>query len=244
MEDLIYIAIVALLAGLIKGIGGFGSSLVTIPLLLYVFEIEAIVIMMITFSVLLNAMLLFENKGFKKKNIENISLLLIFGIIGTGIGVVLLTALSGAHITIIAAILLLVAAVMQSYKLLVKNPLILKDTKVFQGAIGLISGVGNGIASVDGPPVIFYLVSTGADKVRFKNTAAPHFLIMSVAGVVLHFIAGNYTLDIIKYTGYMAIFAAIGLVVGMIISKRLNERHFQIAVVIILFGLATKMLFF
>ncbi len=244
MEDLIFIAIVAALAGLIKGIGGFGSSLVTIPLLMYVLEIEDIVIMMITFNVLLNTMLLFENKGFKKENIKNNSVLLILGIFGTAIGVMLLSILSGEIIATIAATLILVAAIMQSYKLLVINPVHLKDSKLFQGIVGVISGMGNGIASIDGPPVIFYLVSTGAEKMRFKNTLAPHFLIMGIAGVILHFAAGNYTFDILKYTLYMAFFSAIGLIFGMLISRKLNEKNFQIAVVIILIGLATKMLFF
>ena len=49
----------------------------------------------------------------------------------------------------------------------------------YQIIVGSLSGLGNGIASIDGPPVIFYLTATGEEKDKFKVTVASHFLILA-----------------------------------------------------------------
>ena len=100
MDVFVYMACIGLAAGLVKGVSGFGSSLVTIPLLTMVFgvdRLEEIVVMMITFNVVLNILLMKENKAFKMEHLQNIKLIVIPGAIFTVIGLLGLKNLNGDY---------------------------------------------------------------------------------------------------------------------------------------------------
>jgi uncharacterized membrane protein YfcA len=244
MEELVLIALIGVAAGFVKGVSGFGSSLVTIPLLTMVYGVERIdeiVVMMITFNVFLNALLLVENKGFKVQSLKNVYLITVAGVIFTIVGLELLQVLNAQIIVYIAAVLIILAAGLKIYNLYVINPLKMKPTKWMQILIGTLSGLGNGIASVDGPPVVFYLTGTNADKTTFKNTLATHFLIIGIMGIIMISISGMYTQAILLNTLYYGLFTTTGLLIGMLISRKLNERTFQKIVVVILVFLAISM---
>ncbi len=244
MEELVLVALIGIAAGLVKGVSGFGSSLVTIPLLTMVYGVERIdeiVIMMITFNVFLNVLLLVENKGFTIRSLKNVYLITTAGVIFTIVGLELLQVLNAQIIVYIAAVLIILAASVKIYNLYVANPLKMKPTKLLQILIGTLSGIGNGIASVDGPPVVFYLTGTNADKTTFKNTLAAHFVVMGIMGVIMIAINGLYTQSILISTLYLGLFTTTGLLIGMLISRKLNERTFQKIVVVILVFLAISM---
>jgi len=245
MDAYILIALIGLLAGLVKGISGFGSSLVTIPLLTMVLGTERIgdiIIMMITFNVLLNTLLMFENKGFSIKSLKNVYLITISGIIFSFVGILLRDSLEVKTIELIAACLIILAVIVKTTTLYFK-PIKVQPNWFTQILVGSLSGVGNGIASIDGPPVVFYLSGTNAEKAVFKNTLATHFLVMGIWAVVITAVKGDYSSAILIETGYITGFAVVGLVIGMLISKRLNEKSFQTVVLGVLILLALKMIF-
>ncbi len=247
MDELVLVALIGLSAGLVKGISGFGSSLVTIPLLTIVYgvgRIDEIVIMMITFNVVLNLLLMFENKAFHLNSLKGILPITITGAIFTFIGLYYLQDLDENTIKIIAGCLILLAILVTSYNLFVKNKIHMKPNVFVQVIVGVLSGLGNGIASIDGPPVVFYLTSVNSNKVEFKNTLATHFLVMGIIGVISILIQGLYTTTILLNTGFILIFTVVGLLIGMVISKRTNERNFQIIVLLILVGLIVRLIFF
>jgi len=247
MDVYIYMALIGLAAGLVKGISGFGSSLVTIPLLTMVFGIdrlEEIVVMMITFNVVLNLLLMKENKAFKIEHIQNNLFIVVPGIIFTIVGLVGLKNLDPEIINYIAASLILLAIGVTSYNLFVKNKVHLKPRPIYQVIAGTLSGLGNGVASIDGPPVVFYLTATNAKKESFKGTLATHFLVMGVIGVISMIVLNLYTADILLNTLFILIFTILGLLSGMKISRNLNERTFKIIILVILLVLDIKMLFF
>lgn len=244
MEEFILVALIGIAAGLVKGVSGFGSSLVTIPLLTWVYgfeRIDEIVVMMITFNVFLNMLLLVENKGFTFQSLKNVYLITITGVIFTIVGLELLQVLNAQIIVYIAAALIILAASVKMYNLYVTNPLKMKPSRLLQILIGTLSGLGNGIASVDGPPVVFYLTGTNADKMTFKNTLAAHFFVIGIMGIIMINISGMYTQVILVNTLYYGLFTTTGLLIGMLVSRRLNERTFQKIVVVILILLAISM---
>ena len=247
MEELIYIALIAILAGLIKGVSGFGSSLVAMPLLTMVYGVDRIpeiVVMMITFNVVLNLLLLFENKGFSLKSLNNIKLITTTGVVFTFVGLSLLDILDVGIINTLAASMILLAVVVKAYTIFVENPITMKPYKLIQIFVGALSGFGNGVASIDGPPAVFYLTGIKAEKALFKNTLAAHFLVMGVMGVVIIIFKGQYTRTILLNTSYFVAFSSIGVLSGMMISKRLNEKIFEKIVLVILVLLAIRMILF
>jgi hypothetical protein len=106
---------------------------------------------------------------------------------------------------------------------------------------GLFSGFGNGIASIDGPPVVFYLTGVNATKIKFKNTLAFHFLMMGLIAVIMLIFKDMYTLIILKQTLYFAVFASISVLIGIGLSKKMNEALFERMILFVLILLAISL---
>lgn len=237
--ELVFLALIGLFAGLVKGTSGFGSSLVAFPLLVLFIHEADVVIMMLTFNVILNTLLLFENRAFEFGNLKKIWVLTLFGAMATLFGLYIIGDLDTQVIKYIATALIFFAVINKVTNIQLR----LKDNAVTQAITGIFSGLGNGIASIDGPPVVFFLTSVGASKAKFKNTLATYFLTLGVISVVILISLGKYTSAILLDTFFISIFAAIGVVAGMFVSKRLNEATFSKLIVVLLVILGISMLF-
>lgn len=247
MEEFILLGLIALTAGLVKGLSGFGSSLVALPLLLMLYPNQDFIVLttiLISSNVVLNFLLMFENNAFSIKSLEKIYLITLSGFVFTFVGLMLLNQLNGDTINIVAASLIFFAVIVKAYQLFAKTPFKIKESKILQVVVGAISGIGNGFGSIDGPPIVFYLSGIGADKKQFKNTMASHALVMGIMGVLILLVTGNYTLYVLPRIGMFAMVASMGTLAGMFVSKRINDRTFQIIILIILMVLDIKMIFF
>lgn len=238
MEIIVYIILIGLAAGIVKGASGFGSSLVAIPLLSLLFVSNEPRTMMITANVLLNILLIYENRSyFHLTTIKKILPLTFAGVVFTGVGLYISNNIDPSIVKYIIGILIFFAI----FNKLFTFNLHIKDTVLNRIIFGSFSGIGNGIASVDGPPVVLYLTSIEAKKQQFKSTLATHFLVMGVIAVLMLVFSGGYTSEILINTGYLVVALIIGLVIGMFISSKLNEERFEKVVLIILIGLGISM---
>lgn len=235
---LVYIAVAALLAGLVKGTSGFGSSLVALPLLTFVFDTQTVVIMMLTFNVVLNFLLHFEHRSFSLTHLKSVSVLTIFGVVFTLIGIYLLSNLDGEVLKYIAFVLIVFAILNKVFSFHIN----IKDTPFLQAIAGVFSGLGNGIASIDGPPVVFYLTSIKADKKQFKSTLASYFMVLAIVSVVGLIVTNQYSREIMFDLTYVGVFASIGTILGMVISSKLDQKRFDRYIVVLLIVLAITMI--
>lgn len=239
MDTWIYVGLIALAAGFVKGVSGFGSSLVSIPLLALAFGddfIKEIVVVMVTFNLILNSMLLVAHKGFHPDSLKKVWLIPLFGIIFTIVGIEIFITVSDATIKTIAGIMILVSMAIKIFQYS-RFSITLPETNLFKIVVGSLSGIGNGIASIDGPPVVFYLSSIHAERVYFKNVLAAHFLVMGIAAVFYHIGIGSYTMDILNILWVMIVGTVIGAFIGIKISKNWQQHVFDYVVIVILFGL-------
>jgi uncharacterized membrane protein YfcA len=238
--DILFLILIGLIAGFVKGTSSFGSSLVAIPLLFRIgISASAVVTIMITVNIVLNLMLINEHKEYyNTKNIKTILPIIIGGVIFTGVGLMLNDILSERVIQIIAFGLILIAILVKSGILKIR----LKDTLLNLFVVGMLSGTGNGIASIDGPPVVLYLTGVNANKQRFKSTLSIHFFVMGIVGVLILFIKGNYNTDVLLQTLYLFVGLVIGLYSGIFFSRKINEQQFTRIILVILTGLALTLL--
>lgn len=236
--ELLMVVLIAFFAGLVMGISGFGSSLIAIPLLVYFYPYHEVVIMMMTFNIFLNVLLLFENDGFSFKYLKDIWVIVLFGSIFTFVGIELLTNLDENIVEGFAAFLILFAVFCRLFKCKQK----LKGNFLTQAITGVFSGIGNGAASIDGPPLLLYLTATQASKIRFKNTLASYFLVLGIIGVMVLFFNGEYDSRILINTFHVGIFMMLGIITGITISKRISDNAFDKFVIILLIGLAISLL--
>lgn len=237
---LVFVGLIAFSSGLVKGTSGFGSSLVALPLLLIFYPFEEVVVMMITYNVVLNSLLHFENKDFSINHLKEVWVLAMFGIVATFIGIYYLSSLNEMIIKCFAAVLIFFAILNKVSKFKYE----FKDNYINQAITGFFSGIGNGVASIDGPPVVFFLTGIQAEKSKFKNTLASYFLMLGIFSVILLGLDGRYSGEILLNTLYAGIFAIIGVVIGMLVSKRLNEEVFEKVIIVLLVFLGISMFIF
>ncbi len=238
MDIIIYISLIGLAAGIVKGASGFGSSLVAIPLLSLLYVSTEPRTMMITANVILNILLIYENKSyFKKSTIIKIIPLTLAGILFTALGLYVSEQISPQLVKYIIGVLIFLAIFIKLFTFNIH----LKDSILNRIIFGSFSGIGNGIASVDGPPVVLYLTGIEAKKEEFKGTLATHFLVMGVIAILLLAGTGSYTTLLWGHIGFLVGSLIIGLIIGMLISKRLNEQKFEKVVLFILIGLGISM---
>ncbi|PAT02492.1 hypothetical protein CI105_00550 [Candidatus Izimaplasma bacterium ZiA1] len=238
MINLILIAGIAIFAGFIKGSSGFGSSLVALPLLSLFYPIEDVVIIMITLNVVLNFLMLFEYKTISFNRDKRILVIITFGVICTFLGFQLADYLDEKVIKYIAAFLILLAILNKTSRF----SFTIKDNFVFQAITGSLSGLFNGIASIDGPPVVFYLTSIKADKAQFKHTLVSYFFVLALLSVSMLVISGNYPINVFYKALFVGVFLVIGLMIGMLVSRRINDKSFSKFVTILLVFLGLSML--
>lgn len=238
--EIFYLVLIGLSAGMVKGTSGFGSSLVAVPLLFLVgFDKTEIVTMLITTNIAMNIMLMYENKKYFHVNtIKKIYPIILGGVIFTGIGLFIIfnVSVNKYMVEFIAGVLIVVAI----FNKITSMELKLKENFISLFTVGIFSGLGNGLASIDGPPVVFYLLGINTGKEKFKSTLAVHFFIMGIAGVLILIFSGAYA-NVLLPTLYLFLAMTVGLIMGMIVSKKLNEEVFEKVILVVLIGLAVSL---
>lgn len=122
-----------------------------------------------------------------------------------------------------------------------ERPLAIRHTWTSLPA-GLISGLLAGTFGTGGPPVIIYLKGYGLDKSAFRATLLWYFLIMSAVrgGTYLH--AGVLGGSQLWAAVWLLPATVAGILAGMLVHQRLSERHFGLAVALLLVILGALLL--
>ncbi len=95
---------------------------------------------------------------------------------------------------------------------------------------GFASGVLGGLFGTGGPPVIIFLRGHGLDKGAFRATLLWYFLIMTCVRAVTYVRAGLLTGHEVIAAAWLLPASIGGMLAGMLLHRRLAERHFAIAV--------------
>jgi uncharacterized membrane protein YfcA len=108
--------------------------------------------------------------------------------------------------------------------------------------IGLVSGVLGGLFGTGGPPVIIFLKAYRLDKGAFRATLLWYFLLMSLfrAGTYVH--AEVLTKDILLAALWLLPASVAGILIGMVIHRRVSESQFGVAVSVLLVVLGVLLL--
>ena len=107
---------------------------------------------------------------------------------------------------------------------------------------GLASGLLGGMFGTGGPPVIIFFKSHGLDKSAFRATILWYFLIMSGIRGATYLRAGILTTDILLAALWLLPPSIVGILLGMIVHRRLSERHFAAVVSTLLMILGSLLL--
>ena len=218
-----------MIAFYIKGLCGFANTLVFTSILAFGTTNINISPVELILGYPTNLILTWKNRN--KLNKAIFIPLSILVLIGSIIGAVLLKKVNPGYIKIVFGIIV----VLIGTEILLRefNKLQLKESKIFLGVIGVLSGVLCGLFGV-GALLAAYIGRVSNNSEEFKANISAVFIVENSFRIILYTVLGIFTLSGIKQAIILFPFMLIGLFLGIKSSKILNEKTVKILVIVLL----------
>ncbi|MBL9051404.1 MAG: sulfite exporter TauE/SafE family protein [Tabrizicola sp.] len=93
--------------------------------------------------------------------------------------------------------------------------------------LGVVGGLYGGISGIWGPPLLVFLLSTGADKLQMIRAQGVVFLIGAVALLASHLGTGLANAQTLGFSAALCVPALAGLYAGYLVQDRLDQQRFR-----------------
>jgi hypothetical protein len=216
----IQILAVLFLATFVRSTLGFGEALIAVPLLALFIPIKVAAPVAVLISITVAAIALIQD--WRHVHLRSASWLVISTLIGTPLGLLLLTRVQAG---VVKACLGLLLAGFSAYSLLYGRKAILEDDRL-AWPFGLSAGVLGGAYGMNGPPLVVYGTLRGWSPQRFRATLQGYFLPASATSMVGYWLAGLWTTEVTRY--YLLSLPAVILatLLGRALNGRMDTRSF------------------
>lgn len=200
---------------------GFGEALMAVPVLALIIPIQVAAPVAVLISISVAAAILVED--WRHVHLRSASWLILSTLIGTPLGLLLLTRVPGNSVK---AGLGLVIAAFAVYGLLRRELVVLKDDRL-AGLFGFSAGVLGGAYGMNGPPLVIYGALRGWSAQRFRATLQGYFLIASMMAMAGYWLSGLWTAEVTHYYIVSLPGVVIAMLLGRLIISRMNTRLFM-----------------
>ena len=227
-------SLIVLVAHIMKGVTGFGSSLIIVPLLSLFVDIKFVVPVMAIMTFFAGLILFLMTKKHIKK--DEFFLVLMFVMVGSFIGAQILANYDSILLKRIFAIFVILFSLRM---LLTSERKIIRKIKKFWGAIaGFIGGILGGMFDTNGPPIVIYF-GHKLDKEKFRATITAIFFVDVIWRNILYVSNGVTSLDTLKFALFLLPALIIGIFLGSKIHLKINEVLFRriVAVILLITGI-------
>jgi len=225
MNTLLFIVII-LTASVLQTSTGFGFSILATPFLLLLFEPGEAIQINLVLSLLISLALI--RKVRKDIDFGILKRFVIGSVIGLPIGmfIFLLIDINKLKLAISFIILALTVLLMLKFRM--------QQGKKRDLAVGGISGVLTTSIGMPGPPLLLYFSGTDTQKEKLRGTTLAFYLFIYLISLVVQviFAGTNKTVWISSTLALPLVF--IGLYLGQLLFKRINQQIFRIFTYIIL----------
>lgn len=191
----IYILIILFFATLVRSTFGFGESLVAVPLLLFFVPKEVAVPLAVLVSISVAGVVVAQDH--KKIQFKSARWLILFGLLGTPIGIYILTYGNDLMIKIGLSFLIIAYSIYSLFGKQTKK--LATDNMIWLFICGFLSGVFGGIYGVNGPPLVLYGNMKNWTAKDFRATLQAYFLPVSCIGMFGYWYQGLWSEAVTHY---------------------------------------------
>jgi len=223
-------SIAVFFACFIRGITGFGQSLLLAPILLLIINPKSVVMTNMILGTLGSLVLL--PYVFKNLNMGKLLPLVIGSLVGIPIGVSIIKVIDQAALKVLIGTLTVGFAIPIALGLGVT----FKKEKMAAGICGLLSGTIGTSTSLGGPPVVLFMHSQNWSKVLSYSTITTAFILNGLLSLSAFFFSGLLTGEIAIGAASLVPALVAGLWTGRLVFPRVNIRLFRlfsIAIIIV-----------
>lgn len=218
---LLYGMLTVFIAGVTKGLTGFGFSLFAAPVLVVLLGPRTAVPIIVLLNAFTNVVLFAGVR--QSAGIRRISPLIIAGIATVPAGMLLLLILDVGIIKLIVGVAIVIFAI--AFLIGFRRPI--ENEKRGLVVAGLISGTLNGVISTGGPPVILFMTNQGLSKTVFRARLITYFLFLSLATIPIFLAGGLLSWDIFRQFALYLPALLIGAFAGDRLLQRVPEHAFR-----------------
>lgn len=224
-----YFVVVLFAAYLVRGMAGFGSGLIAVPLLSLVFPLPLVVPILVLLDYLGSA-----SQGLR--NVERIAwreqlVLIPFMLVGVAGGLYLL---KGLPTDVLARSLGAFVIVYAAYQFLPLPPL--RGSRAFATVCGFFGGLVGTLFGTGGPFYVIYFNLRALEKTAFRATFAVNFLIDGSVRLVAYLVMGLLGAQALPLLAIGLPFAAAGLYLGGRLQTGFTQATFVRVVSLLLIG--------
>ncbi len=212
----------ALLAGAVSGLTGFGLALISVPLLLFVYDPRTVVVITAVLSVVINAAVVWDSWRDADRGV--VVALLPPAFVGVVAGVEVLRAVDPDYIRLAVGVVVVFSALL----LLREVQLPGARTRWAPVVAGSASGALSTSTGLAGPPIVLLLSSRGFQKRAFRGSSALYFLVLSLATLPILFYRGLLDGGDAPLTLALIPAAFLGKAIGTAMLKRISEKTFRV----------------
>ncbi|MBM2824909.1 MAG: hypothetical protein HW402_573 [Dehalococcoidales bacterium] len=221
MISLIVLIGIVLFAGFIRGVSGFGYSLMATPLMTFIIDAKIVVVMNVMLSVVGNVLALTQTR--RHIDWKRAIFLALGGIAGVPLGAFLLVKLDQTTIKLIIAVLVI------PFSLLLLVGRLHKLNHDTLGCIlaGFVGGAVGTTTSFSGPPVVLFLLNQGLLREQFVGTIAVFFLVQNMASIAAFSSLKMITPSLLVQVAILVIPLALGSYLGIKTLPKIKASVFR-----------------
>jgi len=237
MQTYILICFIVFLAGFTQGLSGFGSILLSLPLLAIFLDIKTVIPLVALMAFFITVILFVQLR--KHLDWKKICPLFIGAAPGIPLGVFFLKKLDKDIIQWVLGVTLVAYSL---YSLFFRSSY--KPMRTAWGYLfGFLSGCLGGALSAAGPPVIVYTSLQNWSKDTIKVTLQGFFLVSGVIVIFFQALNGLTTVIVIRYFVVSLPFLVLGTFTGSLFYGKIQEEHYKKMILVLLALLGAFMIY-
>ncbi len=220
LAQIVFSIVIIFIAYVIKGLSGFGSGLVAIPLLAFMFPLDFIVP---AFGLLSYIGTIIQSISLRKHAVwRDIWPLLPFSLLGISVAIWLLVSIDANILTMALGVFVLLYSI---YSLASSTqPSGGRRWAILAGSFG---GLVGALFSTGGPFYVLYLKMRGLEKSAFRATIASIFLIDGGIRIVGYASTGLYTAQVLLLIAVLLPVLLIAMYVGNHLHVKIEQKRFN-----------------
>ncbi|MBP2076550.1 sulfite exporter TauE/SafE family protein [Oceanobacillus polygoni] len=218
---------IILVASILQTSTGFGFSIMATPFLLMLFLPQEAIQINIILSLIISIALVYKIR--KDIDVRIVKRFIIGSFAGIPVGVFIITTIEDMNVFklgISVLILLLTVLLMLNFKV--------KPTPIRDFIVGGISGGLTTSVGMPGPPLLLYFTGTNTEKEKLRATTLAFYLFIYFVSLITQIIFMGTNKVIWESSLYAVPFVILGLFLGQLLFKWINQKVFRLFTYILL----------
>ena len=230
LQTCLFLCLIVFLAGFTQGLSGFGSVLLSLPLMAIFIDIKTVIPLVALIGLFITVMLLVQMR--KDLDWKKITPLFLGSLPGIPIGVLFLKILNKDSIQWILGVILILYSMYSLFLRSHSRGL----GKAWAYIFGFLAGCLGGALSAAGPPVIIYTSLQDWGKNQIKVTLQGFFVVSGSVVVFFQAVNGLTTMTVLSYFLISMPLLILGTYVGSFFYGKMDEKGYK-QLILILLGL-------